>query len=142
MIASLIAGTVLTILTIGIHSSCTMGWLGFLRSRESNIINRRFGNFLTLSSTAIALLLTHTLEVTLWATAYFWLVGTKVFDSFESAVYFSTVTFTSLGYGDIVIDGRWRLLSAFQALTGILILGWSTALLFTVVQSIMKRKFE
>ena len=52
----------------------------------------------------------------------------------EIAVYFSFVTFTTLGYGDITLSEGWRLLSGIQALNGILLVGWSTALIFAVVQ--------
>jgi hypothetical protein len=55
--------------------------------------------------------------------------------TFEEAVYFSVVTFTTLGYGDITLaDHQWRLLSGAEALNGVLLVGWSTALLFAVVQ--------
>ena len=55
---------------------------------------------------------------------------------FEAAVYFSFVTFTTLGYGDITLSEGYRLLSGIQALNGILLVGWSTALMFAVVQKI------
>ncbi|MGB3020865.1 MAG: potassium channel family protein, partial [Methyloceanibacter sp.] len=54
--------------------------------------------------------------------------------SFEQAVYFSTVTFTTLGFGDIILDERWRLLSSFEAANGLLMFGWSTALVFVAVK--------
>jgi hypothetical protein len=55
--------------------------------------------------------------------------------TFEEAVYFSIVTFTTLGYGDItLVDHDWRLLSGAEALSGILLVGWSTALLYAVFQ--------
>lgn len=71
------------------------------------------------------------IEVWIWATLYLALgaVGTL-----EKAVYFSTVTFTTLGYGDIVLDEEWRLLSSFEAANGLLMFGWTTALVFAAVQ--------
>ena len=55
--------------------------------------------------------------------------------TFEEATYFSVVTFTTLGYGDMTLhDHDWRLLSGIEALNGILLVGWTTALLFLVVQ--------
>ena len=56
-----------------------------------------------------------------------------VFDTIEEATYFSTVTFTALGYGDIVLEPPFRLLSSFQAANGLFLFGWSTALVFAVV---------
>ena len=87
-----------------------------------------------LCSTATLLLLLHILEVTVWAVAYLTIPNLDQLKSVEEAVYFSMVTYASLGYGDVVITGSWRLLSAIQAVTGLLIFGWSTALLFAVVQ--------
>ena len=73
-------------------------------------------------------------EVVLWATTYRLLPGNHL-DSFEKATYFSMVTFTTLGYGDITLaDHQWRLLSGIEALNGILLVGWTTAFLFLVVQ--------
>ena len=76
----------------------------------------------------------HLLEALVWAAAFFMLPMTPGFETFEEAVYFSVVTFTTLGYGDITLDPVWRLLSGIEAVNGILLAGWSTALLFSVVQ--------
>ncbi|MEZ5579160.1 MAG: potassium channel family protein [Candidatus Competibacteraceae bacterium] len=76
----------------------------------------------------------HVVEVTLWALTYILLPGDQL-DTFEKSLYFSVVSFTTLGYGDITLtDSEWRLLSGIEALDGILLVGWSTALLFIVVQ--------
>jgi hypothetical protein len=56
-------------------------------------------------------------DIAVWAGAYL-LMGT--IDTIEMAFYFSTVTFTTLGYGDVVIDEQWRLMSAFEAANGII----------------------
>ena len=56
----------------------------------------------------------------------------------QSALYFSTVTFTTLGYGDITLQERWKLLSSFEAVNGIVLFGVSTAFVFAV----LKRLFE
>jgi hypothetical protein len=72
------------------------------------------------------------LEVLLWAAAYMALGEIK---DLEPAFYFSMVTFTTLGYGDIVLDERWRLLASFEAATGIIMFGWTTAIVLASVQS-------
>ena len=51
----------------------------------------------------------------------------------DSAIYFSAVTYTTTGYGDLVLPEDWRMVGAVEALTGILMCGWSTAFFFTVV---------
>jgi hypothetical protein len=50
-----------------------------------------------------------------------------------SALYFSAVTYTTTGYGDLVLNEGWRLLGAVEALTGILMCGWSTGFFFAIV---------
>ena len=72
-------------------------------------------------------------EVLLWAATYLWV---NIIESFEEAFYFSMVTFTTLGYGDIVLKGTWRLLASFEAAIGIIMFGWTTAIVFAAVQNI------
>jgi hypothetical protein len=141
MLISIVVGIVLAICTIIIHALGTSSWIDFLR-RDEKRFQSRFGEIKVLSSTASVLLLLHTIEVLLWATTYCLIVDSQQLRSFEDAAYFSTVTYTSLGYGDIVLVGAWRMLSAFQAMTGLLVFGWSTALLFTIVQRIWQHKYD
>jgi len=96
----------------------------------------RFAGLKVLSATATVLLTLHIIEVGVWAVVYLALPDIAEVGTFEEAIYFSTVTFSSLGYGDIVIQGSWRLLTAIESMAGVLIFGWSTALLFAVVQRI------
>ena len=72
-------------------------------------------------------------EAWVWGVAYR-LLG--VIDRSEEAIYFSMVTFTTLGFGDVVLDPPWRVLSAFEAATGLVIFGWTTALVFEVVRRV------
>ena len=60
----------------------------------------------------------------------------EAIQGFENAFYFSMVTYTTLGCGDIVLDERWRLLSSFEAANGIIMFGWTTAIVIYVVQRV------
>jgi hypothetical protein len=51
----------------------------------------------------------------------------------ETAVYFSLVTYTTIGYGDVVLEPAWRVLAGIEGLTGIILVGWSTAFVVAVV---------
>ena len=77
------------------------------------------------------LLIPIVLDVTLWATFYY---ASGALPSFEEALYFSTVTFTTVGYGDIVRDREWRQLATFEAVNGWIIFAWATALIVAVIQ--------
>lgn len=71
----------------------------------------------------------HTVEIWLYAALYFILGELR---SFETALYFSTVSFASVGYGDVVLSVRWRLVSAIEAANGVILFAWSTAFLLGV----------
>jgi ion channel len=76
------------------------------------------------------MVLLHLLEITAWAVFYEWLGAIA---DLPSALYFSAVTYTTTGYGDIVLPLEWRLVGGVEALTGILMCGWSTGFFFAVV---------
>jgi voltage-gated potassium channel Kch len=76
------------------------------------------------------------LDVALWAVLYF--LGGAL-PSFEEAFYFSTVTFTTVGYGDITLGPQWRQLATFEAVNGWIIFGWATALIMAVIQRLYFR---
>ena len=73
------------------------------------------------------------LETLLWASVY---LGMGFIDGFRKAVYFSIVTYTTLGYGDVTPDESWSLLAAFSSINGIIMFGWSTAVVIAAVQNI------
>ncbi len=144
MIASIVVGSMLTVTTVGIHALGTSWWIRRLKraALPATAFGRQLLPFRLLCSTALVLLLLHMAEVFPWACTYLTIPNLGSLDSWEEATYFATVTFSSLGYGDIVIQGPWRLLSAIQAVNGLLVFGWSTALLFAVVERIWGKDQE
>jgi hypothetical protein len=76
------------------------------------------------------LILIHLVEISVWGLSYFW---QGCLPDAESSLYFSGVTYTSVGYGDLVLPKPWRMLAPLEALTGILMCGLSTGLFFAVV---------
>lgn len=87
--------------------------------------------------TVLGVFLAHIVEIWAWATLYF-LFEPDVLTTFENALYFSTVTFTTVGYGDIVLTPQWRLLSSFEAANGFLLFGWSTAFIFDIISKLYR----
>jgi hypothetical protein len=76
------------------------------------------------------LILIHLIEMAVWGLFYFW---QGCLPDVEAAFYFSAVTYTTVGYGDLVLPKPWRMLAPLEALTGILMCGLSTGLFFAVV---------
>jgi hypothetical protein len=76
------------------------------------------------------LIVIHVAEIALWAFFYWW---QGCFPDAEISFYFSGVTYTTLGYGDVVLPMEWRMFGPVQGLTGILMAGLSTGFFFAVV---------
>jgi hypothetical protein len=87
--------------------------------------------FVQFSVLMILLMLGNILQIAFWALLY---TALGAFEDFETALYFSGVTFTSLGYGDVVLTGRMRLLGPLQAANGLMMFGITTALFIAAVQ--------
>ncbi len=94
-----------------------------------------------LAASACLLGLKHAVDIVIWA-AFFWFLDGPQFINFEEAVYFSSVTYTTLGYGDVVIQGPGRLLCTYEAISGTILFGLSTALLFTLVNRLWIRPLD
>jgi len=82
------------------------------------------------------LMATHAAEVIVWSSAYA-ILGAAPADA--DLVYFAFVNYTTLGYGDIVPVKNWRLLGPITAMNGVLLFGWSTAVIFEVLRRTMQR---
>jgi hypothetical protein len=86
--------------------------------------------------TVLILMITHTLEVVVWSMAY---SMADVAAAGVDLVYFAFVNYTTLGYGDVVPVERWRLIGPITAMNGVLLFGWSTAVIFEVLRSTLAR---
>ena len=81
----------------------------------------------------------HLVEITLWALFYWW---KRCFPDVESSLYFAGVTYTTLGYGDLVLPKEWRLLGPIEGLTGILMCGLSTGVFFAMASRIYQARIQ
>ncbi len=73
------------------------------------------------------LMLAHSIEISMWAWTF---VRLEVFEGWEPALYFSAASYTTLGFGDVLLPEPWRLLSGAAAANGLLLFGLSAAFLF------------
>ena len=139
MLRLALIGSVLIAITVVIHAVGTTTWVRHLSNEYGRAPNLRFTQAIAvLMKTVLIVFALHTIEILVWAGAYEALLPLNELGSFEETVYFSFVTFTTLGYGDITLSEGWRLLSGIEALNGILLVGWTTAMIFSVVQAIWR----
>jgi hypothetical protein len=108
--------------------------------RVDVVLERKSRAVQTLAVLVIALfwiLLVLTLSVWGWGAVYLHL---GLFDDLETALYFAIVSFTTVGYGDVVIDQNWRLLAGLTATNGLLVFGLFTAFLVEVLDVVRFRQ--
>lgn len=74
-------------------------------------------------------------QISLWGALFVYL---GEFDDLYQAIYHSAVNFTSLGYGDVVMGAKWKLLGPLEAMNGVLMLGMSAAALMAILQEVIK----
>ena len=136
MLKFVLIGAGLVILTVLLHAFGTAAWLKHLALRhgENESPWSTWLSMRILSTSVLVLITLHTIQIAIWAVAYLSLGEVSELASFEAALYFSFVTFTTLGYGDITLSEPWRVMSGIQALNGILLVGWTTAFLFALLQ--------
>ena len=123
---------ILFILTVIIQIVGLTGLIWIMRRRTSHFVRlvyvlEQMGVILAV---ALGLFVMHGLQILAYALTYH---GLKLFDDFETSLYFSTGSFTTVGYGEVFIEGPWRMLGAMESANGFLLLGWSTIFLLSVL---------
>ena len=136
MIQQLAIGAVLITATVMVHGVATRSAIHFavrLHTRSPMMPGAWKITWLT-AMFVMTMFLAAMLEALIWAWTY---IAVGAFDGLESAFYFSLVAFSTLGFGDIVLDPSWRVLSAVEATNGIILFGWTTALIFWFLQRLV-----
>jgi voltage-gated potassium channel Kch len=106
------------------------------RLRRLNLPSEKFWPWtLVFIRLAVWVVFLHLVEITVWALFYLW---QRAMPDLQSSLYFIAVTYTTTGYGDLVLPDEWRLLGAVEALTGILMCAWSTGFFLTVVSRMFR----
>lgn len=133
MLSQLIFGGAVSILNFGIHA--VMTGLIVIVTRHTAAATDELHVFLRVTAlltiTTIVLMCAHVAEIAVWA-AFFELAGIKILNAgvFE----FAFENYVALGYGDVVAGGGWRLIGPITALNGLLLIGWSVAIIFEVLR--------
>lgn len=127
MLHNLLIGTVIICATVIVHMFGLMLVTEIVSWRISGL--REHGHksrVMAMIAVVIGLFCIISVEVWIWAGCYFWL---GFIGELETALYFSTITFSTIGYGDIVPSSTWRLLAGMEGVNGFIMIGWSTAYL-------------
>ena len=139
MIKALFVGSVVIVITM-----LAAAWLFEIAGRALRGVDARLHGrgraIQTLAVLVIALfwiLLVLTLSVWSWAGVYLYI---GLFDQLETALYFAIVSFTTVGYGDVVIGENWRLLAGMTATNGLLVFGLFTAFLVEILDVVRFRQ--
>lgn len=135
----LILGTVVVVATVIFHVAALVGLAGLLQrvGHREERSHRQLTLMMLLAMAVLYILAIHTLEAWFWAAVYLF---AGEFNNVSDALYFSVVTSTTLGYGDITLSEKWRLLSTFEAMGGLILFGASTAFLLELMRVLFQRE--
>ncbi len=133
-----IIGAVLICVTVVIHAvvlDYLINWI-MQSANASRLLFKRFWKIPLLVSAVLGVFCAHIVQIWIWAMFY---LVINVMPNLEEALYFSTSTFTTVGFGDLYLDKEWRLVSSFQSANGFILFGWSTAFIFEVMSKLYER---
>ena len=141
MLSQLILASALVALCVIIHITGMASLTTLLLRRRSHIQKnpRLLKSSLLLIVTFGIIILLHLAETIIWAGFYY---SRNLFQSFETSLYFSLKTYTTVGYGDILLPERWRLLGGIEGLSGVLLCGVSTAFIFAILNALFQIRSE
>jgi Ion channel len=136
MIRQLLFGGAVSTVNIAIHALVMMLLIRIAQKANARSKSRASQHLiLVMIPTVLVLMITHAAEIIVWSVAY-GLVDATPPDA--DRVYFAFVNYTTLGYGDVIPVRRWNLLGPMTALNGVLLIGWSTAVIFEVLRRALR----
>ena len=136
MLIQFVVGTLVSAINIGVHALATVVAVSIARAAGlRHTDSPRLHLMGVMVATAAVLHVAHTLEIVVWVGTYH-LVQAAPPDS--DLLYFAFVNYTTLGYGDITPVREWRLIGPLTAMNGILLFGWSAAILFEVLRKTLE----
>jgi hypothetical protein len=132
MLRELIVGSAVSLCNIAIHAMVMVAVIRAARNAGSRATSRQSLRLIAVMiATVSVLMVAHLAELLVWSIAY---TIVRVAPPGTDLIYFAFVNYTTLGYGDVLPLQRWHLLGPMTAMNGVLLFGWSTAVIFEVLR--------
>ena len=136
MLRQLLVGGAVSACNIAIHALVMTAVVQVAHRAAAKVRSRQSLHLATVMiATVSVLMVAHVAEVVVWSLTY------AIVDAAPPGtdrLYFAFVNYTTLGYGDVIPVERWRLLGPMTAMNGVLLFGWSTAVIFEVLRRTMR----
>jgi voltage-gated potassium channel len=113
-------------------------WMLDRRERSKEDM-RTFGYMILLLVAFSVIIALHMVEISMWAGFYY---ARSLFQDFETAFYFSITSYTTIGFGDVVLPRAWRMLGGIEGVTGVLLCGLSTAFVFAIINAMFQMRAQ
>jgi hypothetical protein len=140
MFMQLVMGGVMIGLTVVLHALSLDAIIRHLRWLERAVLHRvqhlPWKPF-TIAAVVLSIFVVNVAEIWIWAGLY---SAAGAFSDFETALYFSTTAFTTVGFGDVMPVRGWRLLGAVEGANGFMLFGWSTAFTFEILSQLYRKE--
>jgi len=141
MIRELFFAFIIIAFCVVMHTTCLVIFFDWLLRQRPMI--EKHSSMMTYALLLIVLfagvILLHLGETGIWAWFYH---QRGLFADYETAFYFSLGSYTTIGYGDVVLPQRWRLLGGLEGLSGVLLCGLSTAFIFAIVYALFQIRIQ
>ncbi|MEZ5937456.1 MAG: ion channel [Hyphomonadaceae bacterium] len=132
LVPSLLVSLGMVILTVLIHFRGLSYLIAILRGEPARRFRAHHSSWrqgATILGVVFGLFFLHTIEISIYALLFMYL---EIFRTFEAALFYSAASFTTLGLDIVVERSEWRLVPAIEAISGFILIGWSTAFLVSV----------
>src|SRR5690349_520768 len=134
-------GTAASLFNIAVHAviMAVLTWTVHRAVRATIAMRIQVRLMLIMMATVAVLMVAHLTEIGIWGLLY---ASLGVTENPLDAYYFAFVNYTTLGYGDVLPLAYWRMLGPFAAMNGILLFGWSTAVIFDVLRTLTRAEWS
>jgi len=138
MLHEITTAVLLVLITLSVQcvgAAVLINWLRRVIGRESHNLRMSSAALLVMRAT-VGVIVLQGLIILLWASCYRW----ACFSSWESSFYFSATSYSTVGYGDVLLPPKWRLFGPLESMLGVLMCGLSVSLLFALVNRLLDRE--